>query len=861
MSPESTALREPSPPRKKWQLGCGFAAATLVVGELRSHLGRALISLFAIALGVTMGYAVNLIHQSALNEFNRAVRSLMGNADLEIRGPRSGFDESLYPALVGQSEVLAASPVVEIEAKVAGQRDALRILGLDVLRAVAVHPAFVPTLDSAARQQGKAALFEPEAIFMSPAALAWLGKQLGDELVLQVGLDTLRLRIAGSLPATGEGQRLAVVDIGAAQWHFKRLGMLSRIDLKLRPGVDTREFNARLAKFLPSGVFAISPETAEQRTSALSRAYRVNLNMLALVALFTGSFLVFSTQALSVVRRRAQLALLRVLGMTVRQLSTLLLAESCLVGILGSGLGLGLGYLTASFVLANFGADLGAGYFPGVVPKIQVQPMGAITFFLLGIAATVVGSWLPALEAARAKPAQALKAGDEESALARLRSPWPGVGLLLGGAALAFAGPIAGLSLPGYTAIALLLVGGISLTPQVARALLHRVPTGREPVSQLALAQLAGSSGRASIGLSGIVASFSLMVAMAIMVASFRDSVDQWLVRILPAELYVRPANSGETGFFSPVDVQRIASTVGVARAEFLRINQLTLDTRRPPVALISRAIDPSNAGTRLPLVGETVAPPVGGARPIWVSEAMVDLYRFALGNTVTLPLAGRNASFVVAGVWRDYARQHGAIVMMQDDYQRMTGDRMASDAALWLAPGATANQVVNELRSRLPNGNLLEFATPGDIRAISLHIFDRSFTITYLLEAVAMVIGLVGVATGFGAQALARAREFGMLRHLGLTRRQIGAMLLLEGGVLTLIGVGMGLLLGGMIGIILIYVVNPQSFHWSMDLHVPWLLLGSLALTLIASAATTALLSGRRATSVSAVRAVREDW
>jgi putative ABC transport system permease protein len=841
----------------------GELASTLavLVAELRSHPARAALGVLAIALGVAMGYAVHLINESALAEFSHAMRSLMGNADLEIRGPRSGFDESLYPRLVRLPEVAAASPVVEVEAKVPGQREPLRVLGIDALRAGPVHAALIPSVDDATKQRGNIALFDSDAIFLSPAAFAWLGRKPGEALLLQVGLTALPLRIAGSVPTAGAGQRLAVMDIGAAQWRFQRLGLLSRIDLRLHAGVDEGSFRRHLATLLPPGVVALSPAEAQRRTSNVSRAYRVNLNVLALVALFTGSFLVFSSQALSVVRRRAQLALLRVLGVTRGGIETLLLVEGCVVGVAGSALGLALGYLAALLVLENFGADLGGGYFHGVTPEVRVQPIPTLMFFALGIAAALAGSLLPAREAARAKPAQALKAGDEESALAPLRSLWHGLVLMLAGAALAAAGPVAGLPLAGYGAIAMLLVGGISLTPRLAHTILARLPPGKHPVAGLALAQLAGAPGRASVGISGIVASFSLMVAMAIMVASFRDSVDQWLTHILPADLYLRAASAGETGFFSPADVRRIESTAGVARAEFLRVDQITLDPERPPVALITRAIDPSQPATRLPLTGDAILPRPGDPHPIWVSEAMLDLYGFTPGKIVTLPLAGRQIPFLVAGVWRDYARQHGAIVLTQADYRSITGDELVSDAALWLMPDLSIEALTERLRSRLPNGNLLEFAVPRQIRAVTLHIFDRSFAVTYLLEAVAIVIGLTGVATSFGAQALARSREFGMLRHIGLTRAQVGGMLLLEGALLAVLGAAMGLALGAMVSVILIRVVNPQSFHWTMDMHAPWGWLAALALTLIVSAAATAVASGRRAMSVDAVRAVREDW
>jgi putative ABC transport system permease protein len=215
---------------------------------------------------------------------------------------------------------------------------------------------------------------------------------------------------------------------------------------------------------------------------------------------------------------------------------------------------------------------------------------------------------------------------------------------------------------------------------------------------------------------------------------------------------------------------------------------------------------------------------------------------------------------FVVAGIWRDYVRQTGALEIRLADYRRLTGDTSATDAALTLDRGVSAAQAIAALRS-LPFASALDFAQPGEIRARTLTIFDRSFAVTYLLEAVAIVIGLFGVAATFSAQTLSRSREFGMLRHVGVTRGQILALLATEGGLLTALGIAMGCALGFAISLILVFVVNPQSFHWSMSLHVPWALLSALAVVMLASSCTTAVAAGRRAVSVDAVRAVREDW
>ncbi|MFC0401270.1 FtsX-like permease family protein [Paraburkholderia rhizosphaerae] len=837
-------------------------AAALIAGESRSHPLRALVAVLAIAAGVAMGYAVQLINGAALTELASTVNSLMGNADLEIRGPRTGFDESLYPRIARLADVAAASPVVEVDARIAGRGDVLKLLGVDVFHAGRVTPDLVGRVDNASADRLN--LLAPDTVFLSPAALAWTGLKVGDTLTVQVGLRQVALHVAGTLPASGTSVRVGVMDIGAAQWQLERLGTLQRIDIKLKAGVDADAFARQIAAQLPAGVTAVDPRDNAHRTSQLSRAYRANLNVLALVALFTGAFLVFTIQALAALRRRTQFALLRALGVTRRGLVALIVAEGALLGVLGALTGVALGYAVAAAVLHFAGGDLGGGYFEGVRPRVHFDAAAACLFVALGIAAAVLGSIAPALEAARAQPAQALKAGDEETHLKHLHrarsllGPLVAIGLAVAAARVP---AVNGLPLFGYVAVALLLIGGVLAMPYLARTVFDALPRTQHALPQLALAQLAHAPGRAAIGPAGIVASFSLMVAMAIMVSSFRIAVDDWLQLLLPAPLYLRAAPAGDSGFLSESDQATISATPGIARAEFLRSTQITLDMRLPPVALIARPIDPGNPAARLPLTGAPRVPGRDTTPPAWVSEAMADLYRLHVGNRIALPVGGQSVRFVVSGIWRDYARQFGAVVIDEADYRKLTNDTRATDAALWPAHGVTAAQAAARIRERVAGGDRLSFSEPGEIRAASLKIFDRSFAVTYLLEAVAVLIGLFGIGASFGAQALSRTREFGVLRHLGVTRGQIAALLVLEGALVALLGVAAGLVIGTGIAAVLVYVVNPQSFHWTMSLHMPWALVSILASSVVLAAAVTALWSARSALSVDAVRAVRDDW
>lgn len=832
----------------------------LTLSEWRAHPVRALVAMGAIALGVALGFTIHLINTAAYNEFSTAIKSLSGQADFQVRGTQAFFDEALYARLAQRKEIAIANPVLEIDAALPARTGALKVLGIDVFQAAAIAPDLigVPAEDKPFDT------LADDAIFLSPAAMKWLQVAQGEHLQLRAGTQSVTLRVAGSLVRARSGQHIAVMDVGAAQWRFKRIGQLSRIDLKLTSGINRDAFKAELARELQPQYLVTETADQEARTANMSRAYRVNLNMLALVALFTGTFLVFSTQALSVIRRRGQLALLRVVGMTRRRLLAQILLEGATLGVAGSLLGLAAGYAMAAAALRFFGGDLGGGYFPGVQPAVQFSVGAAAVFFILGTAAALLGCAGPAWEAARAKPAQSLKSGSEDVALSRLSSPWPALACLTIGILLTQLPPLFELPVFGYLAIALLLVGGIGLMPRLA-ALSFSVLAGKRSsgvITTLTLARLANAPNQASIALGGVLSSFSLMVAMAIMVASFRISVDDWLSQVLAADLYVRSTAGGNTGALSATDQQAIAASPGVARADFVRSSPLVLDAKRPHVTLIARPIDLADPGKTLPLTGETLATDriPAGVMPIWVSEPMLDLYRYQPGARVSLTIAGQTREFIVAGVWRDYARQSGAIQMRLSDYRALSGDMEVNDAALWLRSGVTPEQAIAQLQ-RLPFGAALEFAVPDEIRAISLRIFDRSFAVTYLLEIVAIVIGLFGVAATFSAQTLARAKEFGMLRHIGVTRRQILTMLAVEGGLLTLLGVAVGFLLGSGISLILVFVINPQSFHWTMQLHMPWGMLFAVAAVLLASAAMTALMAGRYAVSGDAVRAVREDW
>lgn len=865
--------------------------------ELRQHPWRNAAAVVSVMLGVALAFSVHLINASALDEFSQAVRSVGGQPDLELRSANSseGVPPALWGRLQQDPDIALAAPVLELSTYVVPTLPApgahtpqdtprvlLRVVGVDPVQVAAVAPELLPRPDASAGSE-RLAFFAPDTVFLNPTARQTLK---GNTLQLQTGLRLSTVRVAGSVQAGGAP--LAVMDIAAAQDLFGVGERITRVDLRLRAGTDRQALVQRLqaAADWPAGATLREPGDAVARISNLSRAYRVNLTVLALVALFTGGFLVYSVLALSVTRRSQQFALLAVLGLTGRERLQLVLCEATVLGALGSALGLLLGTALAALALRLLGGDLGGGYFSGATPALQWSPWAALVFGALGTAAALLGAWGPARLAQQLPPAQTLKGlGHHSGSRTPLRT---GAALLLAGALLALLPPVWDMPLAAYLSVAALLLGGILSLPALVGAVLNRVAPllTRHLLPLLAVERARRVRESAAVAVSGVVAALSLAVALTVMVASFRGSVMDWLDQVLPADLYLRTAVSSsalDTAYLDPVFVAQAAALPGVARATTQRTLQVSLDAAKPAVALIARPLrDPQSGQLHLPLVGE-VAPVPEGAIAVYVSEAVVDLYGARVGQAFPAlerifkpnqALAhteqAQAAPFFIAGIWRDYARQTGAITLEQADFARLSRDTRVNDMAFWLEDGASPNALQSQMRAladRLANtsggeaGRLLEFGSAREIRATSLKIFDRSFAVTYWLQAVAIGIGLFGVAASFSAQVLARRKEFGLLVHLGLTRRQILRVVALEGAAWTTLGALAGVALGLAVAVVLVHVVNPQSFHWTMELALPGGRLGALGAAVIAAGTLTAWLSGRAAAGRDAVMAVKEDW
>ncbi|MEN9775807.1 MAG: hypothetical protein RL322_2877 [Pseudomonadota bacterium] len=846
--------------------------------QWQAQPGRMLLATLAIAIGVALALGIHLVNRSALTEFAASIAQVNGEAQAQLIGRAGDLDESLLELVGSTPGVAVASPVIdarwtlvhpppEPSSDRARPARALRIIGLDPLRAGSVTPALMPSPSESNAPGLASALFADDSIFLSRAAMTEFGLKVGDRLGLLAGERIVSLTVRGGIVAGHGGQSLAVMDIGTLQWRLGSMGRLTRIDLSFEADAPIASVRQTIESRLPKGVLWSSPQAGVQRMSNLSRAYRVNLNVLALVALFTGVFIVHAALALLVVRQSGQLALLSVLGAPRSMPAMYIGVTAALMGLVGGLLGIVGAIALARLMLSLTRGDLGGGYFSGQGSALEIDAIAVIVALVGGLVAALAGALGPMRATLRLQPAIALRGAGDETLLNHRWTLRGAIGLAAGGVCLLALPPIQGLPIAAYIAIAFFLLAGILASPALLAPLVRRWAdsaiaqrTGVMP--WLALQRVAATPGQTATAFAGVIASIALASAMAIMVTSFRTSVEQWLEQVLPADLYGRAGYTDRTATIGRTTQTQLAGLPGVLRARFTRQIPLLLDPAKPPVTLIARDWNAENPARSLPLTGPVrEAPP--GAVTAWVTEAVVDLYGLRPGDWTELPIGAANTPLKVfiSGVWRDYSRQFGAIMIDRDAYIRHTGDEDANEVAWWLAPGTDPDAMVRRLAELSPVTGALELRETTALKALSMRIFDRSFAVTYALEAIAIAVALFGAASSRAAEALSRQREFGMLLHLGWTRTPIARAFALEGGVGALLACLWGLTLGAIVAAILVHRVNPQSFHWTMSMHWPWGLLAVSVGATVLFAALAARWVAHQALGTGPLAAVRADW
>jgi putative ABC transport system permease protein len=829
-----------------------------ILRRLRLEALRSALTVAGVALGVAVVLAIRLANASALGGFSAALDAVAGKTSLEVIGVGLGVDEPRLAELGWLREWGDVSPVIESEAMalVADDRaEAMRVLGVDVLRDQPFREYRLLDLgraETTETAQGLLGLLvEPTSIVVTERFARRHGLSVNDGIRLAIGDRVQTFTIRGLLrdegPARVVDGNFVLMDIAAAQLAFDRLGRVDRVDVRLTDPARLDEAERAIVAKLPAGLSVQRPARRGQQVEQMLAAFQFNLSALSYVALLVGLFLVYNTVATSVIARREEIGMLRALGTSRGRVLALFLGEGALLSLVGCVLGLPLGALLAKAAVAFTSATVTTLYVSRAagVPALTVWDAGVA--LAIGVPLALAAAAAPAMEAARVSPLRAVRGQLDEVIEARTRR-WTlgGVGCLGLAAALSQAGPVDGLPLFGFAAAVLVVFGLAALVPAALAAWVRLVAApatrwlGIE--ARLAQANLEGALPRVSVSVAALAVSLSMLVAIAVMIGSFRETVVYWVGQTLQADLYVataRRSNLEAHSTISPELERAIAGDRDVAAVD--RFRALSVPFRDRLIVFGSGdfrvLLEHGGLVFKAPRDGRAALASAVGRDAVVVSEALSLRFGVAVGETIALPTPSGPRHFEVAAVYYDYSTDRGVAVVDRATFVRHFGDQRPTSLSVYLRPAAQPEAVRERLMAELGSTHRLFVHSNTSLRAEVMRIFDATFAITYGLEAVAIVVAVLGITATLVTLILERRRELAVLRLVGADLGQVRRMIVVEAGMLGLASQVLGGLAGLLLSLLLIYVINVQSFGWTIQFHLPVVfLLQAMAVVLAAT-------------------------
>ncbi|MDZ7778923.1 MAG: FtsX-like permease family protein [Gemmatimonadota bacterium] len=813
--------------------------------HLASHRTQLVLSVLGVALGVGVVVAIDLAIQSARTGFEISAETVSGRATHQIVSDLGSVDEGILRKLRVDLGIRQAAPVVEaVGASSLVPGRALTLLGVDPFSEGPFRPYVA---GSGGELDVSGFVATPYAVVLSSETAEGAGVEVGDTLPFTHEGRAYPLTVVGTLEPQDRLARIGLsdvllVDVASAQDLLDMSGRLSRIDVRLPEGAEGERAAERVRRSLPDGARL---ETAGTRTEAMSgmiRAFDLNLTALSLLALIFGMFLIYNAMTFSVVQRRGLLGRLRALGVGRGEIVRMILREAFWIGAVGAAFGLVIGVVLGRGLVRLVTRTINDLYFTVSVQGVGVDPGVLVKGALLGVGATVLAALPPALEAASVSPRLAtLRSASEERARRGVpKAARVGVVLgVVGGVLMAI--PSRSLLL-SFTALFLVILGMALLTPlgtvvlvSAARPLLRRL-SGL--LGSMAARGVVTSLSRTAPAVAALVIAVSVTVGLGVMIQSFRGTLIQWLDGTLQADVYVSvpgPRSARATGTLERALIDTVVTHPDVAGHSTYRAIDVVVP--EGPYRLVALDLDPRGEDAFDFLSGSPDAAmrAFREGSGVIVSEPFAFRRGLDVGDSVSVRGSAGSRSLEIAGVFYDYGAEEGTVMMDRELYDRLHEDEGVTSLALFLEEGTDAERVVAELLARVPEGRTLTVRTDGALREASLAVFDRTFRVTGVLRLLAFIVAFVGVLSALMALELERAREFGVLRAVGLTPDQVRRLVLTQTGLLGLVSGILAIPVGLVLSWVMIFVVNKRSFGWTLGMEVgPEVLVQAVALALV---------------------------
>jgi len=819
----------------------------LMVRPLFREPVRTLLTILAIALGVAVVLAIDLAGGAAAGSFRSSIEALAGDNDLEVTAS-GGVPESVVGTLATLAYSIRVSPRIEDYAVIVDTKKSLPLIGLDL---VAEGSAYAQTESQSAGAPPPQSASENVFEHLGNADSIWVGSSAGykpgDRVELLINDQVSSHTVRGVYPDSNGNESAIVMDLAAAQRALARYDRVDRILLKVPKTPSLEDWQQRLRVVLPAGVEVRTQGAGTNENRRMLAAFRWNLRLLSYISLIVGAFLIYNTISVSVVRRRPEIGIVRALGASPGVILSAFVGEAACFGIAGAVIGLPLGRFMANGAVRLMAATVESLYVSSRPGIIELNATSVLLALAIGVGVAVTSSYSPAREASQVSPVEAMARGRREYdvRVRKARDLWLALALGLAAAVASRAPAVAGKPLLGYLAAILLVAASALAMPAFVDALTSFSSKllgsffGVE--AMLASRSLAASLRRTSVLVGALSTAIAMMTAVGIMVGSFRQTVMIWMSGQLPADLYLRPAGSAAADrhpTISPGLAEEIAKLPGVAAVERLRAYEISFEDMPATLASadlnVPRSYHNSDFFSGRPR--EQVFAELRDSNAVIVSEPFTYKHGLKAGDSITLSLGETQASFRIADVYYDYSSERGNILMDRKTMLRYLPDPAPSNLAIYVSSDAQPQTVRAEIEKATAGHRVLMFSN-RDLRAEAIRIFDRTFAITYALEAVAVIVAVMGIAGALLALVIDRRRELGLLRFLGAATGQVRKLILVEAGLLGLLANLAGLVLGFALSLILIYVINKQSFGWTIRFHWPVeILLGALTVVYVAT-------------------------
>ena len=662
-------------------------------------------------------------------------------------------------------------------------------------------------------------LAQPDSIMITREFAAENELKSNSELTLNSMDGPKKFIVRGIMKSSGLttafGGNLAIMDVYAAQKIFGRGRRFDRIDVAVQEGLDPAAVQVKLEKVLGAGFQVEPPSSRAKQFESLSSVYGMLANITSLFALFIGMFLIYNSFAIAVTQRRSEIGILRALGATRRQIQILFLAESAVGGLVGAGLGVLLGIAIARGIAGSLGQFLGEVY--GVAQKaeeVSSDPRLLVGAMVLGLVTSLIAAWIPARNAARVDPVQALQKGRFQLLTAgenRTRR-WLSFGLLcFAGFTLVFGhGRI--LFYAGYLCS---IVAAVLLVPTLGLWLargLRPVLKAIWPVEgTLAADSLIQSPRRTSGAVTALALSVSLIIALGGMTQAAYASIEEWLRVALNPDMYLAPTqNFTDRSFRFPAELAaEVEKIPGVRRIQAVRIVRLPMDGE--PVMFVSLDISSVSQEARLPIVsgdGDTMYRDAAAGKGVIISDNFALMHNRKRGDVLTIATPTGPLEMPVLGVVVDFSDQKGSILLDRSIYDKYWKDTSANVIRIYLQAGVTVAQMRERIAAQTGTRFRYFVFTNEDLRSYILRITDQWFGLTYIQIAVAVLVSILGIVNTLTVSITDRRRELGVLQAVGGLRRQIRGTIWLEA---VLIG-AIGLILGCGFGAVALYYALETS-------------------------------------------------